>query len=134
MPSNTPIVIADGAATPVNHTFAPDNIVGNTTNWVEVVSGVPVGYPKLQYVRREPVNGGSQWKIVLSMSQPKVITTTDTSGKTVTSVDYTNRIEINYLVDRRSTKQERKDLRVLGSNLLANATIASAVDDLLGFY
>lgn len=134
MPSNAPIAIADGASTPVTHTFSPRGIDGRVASFQEVISGVPIGYPKITVSSREPVNGGSVYKVTYKLQVPKVITTTDASGKTVTSVNYTNSGEITLLVAQASEKQERKNLRVLLANLLLSASTASVVDDLEFFW
>lgn len=135
MPQNTTIVINDGASTPLAHTFYPSKIdANNIATFNERVSGVPVGYPTVTWSLRAPTVQSPAYKLVGKLTQPKVITTTDTTGKTVTSVDYTNIGTIDLVVSSRCTKQERKDLRVLLSNLLLNASIVSSVDDLESFW
>lgn len=137
MPSNAPIAVQDGASTPVTHTFNPSKIDSNgVATFQERVSGVPVGFPTITWSVRAPVNGSTSatYKVTGRLTQPKVITTTDTSGKSVTSVDYQNLGSIELVFNERSTKQERTDLRVMLSNLLKNAAIVSAVDDLESFW
>lgn len=135
MPAIAPIVIADGATTPVNHTYNPDQNDMSSARWVEpAASGVAIGMNAITMSRRGPVNGGSSHKVTFGIELPKVVTTTDTSGKSVTSVDYTNRVEINLLLDKRSVKQDRKDLRVLVHNLLNDVAVQALVDDLIGIY
>lgn len=135
MPQNTTIVIKDGAATPVDHTFSPSKIdANNIASFQERTSGVPVGFPTITWSLRAPVNNSPAYKIVGKLTQPKVITTTDTSGKTVTSVDYQNLGTVELVMSERSTKQERTDLRVLLSNLLKATPIIASVDDLESFW
>jgi hypothetical protein len=134
MPSNAPIVIADGASTPVNHTFNPESVVGRLATFQEVTSGVPVGYPKLTFSTKAPSSSDGAWTVQLRLTQPKVITTTDTTGKTVTSVDYTNLADLTFKVSARSTLQERKDLRVLLDSALKNALLVQAADGLESFW
>jgi hypothetical protein len=135
MPANTQIVINDGASTPVAHTYLPTKIdSNNVATFQERISGVPVGYPTLTWSQRAPSGNAATYKVVGKISQPKVITTTDQSGKTVTSVDYTNIGTIELVVSARSTLQERKDLRILLANSLLNATLASSADNLESFW
>lgn len=135
MPQNQPIVIKDGETTPVNHTFAPSKIdANNVATFQERVSGVPVGYPTLTWSLRAPTAQSKTYKLVGKITQPKVIVTTDTSGKAVTSVDYTNIGTLELVFSEKSTKQERTNLRALLSNSLTVAALVTAVDDLESFW
>lgn len=135
MPSNQPIAIQDGAATPVTHTFSPTKIdANNIATFQERVTGVPVGYPTLTWSLRAPSAAATNYKLVGKLTQPKVITVTDTSGKSVVTVDYANLGTVELVVSIKSTKQERKDLRLLMSNLLINSVIAASTDDLESFW
>jgi hypothetical protein len=135
MPSNTSITIKDGASTPVDHVFSPTRIdANNIATFQERVSGVPIGYPTITWSLRAPTKGSSTYKVTGKLTQPKVIDVTDTSGKTVKTVDYVNLATVDFVFSEKSTKQERKDLRVLMSNLLINATMAASADDLESFW
>jgi len=52
----------------------------------------------------------------------------------VKTVDYTNLATIDLVVSNKSTKQERKDLRVLVANALNNALLVTSADDLESFW
>lgn len=135
MPANAAIAIQDGAATPVTHTFSPTKIDANgIATFEERVSGVPIGYPTITWSVRAPTKGSSTYKVTGKLTQPKVIDVTDTSGKTVKSVDYVNLATIDLVVSNKSTKQERKDLRVLAANALNNALLVTSADDLESFW
>lgn len=135
MPSNTSITIKDGASTPVDHVFSPTRIdANNIATFQERVSGVPIGYPTITWSLRAPTKGSSTYKVTGKLTQPKVIDVTDTSGKTVKTVDYVNLATVDFVFSEKSTKQERKDLRVLMSNLLINAVMAASADDLESFW
>lgn len=135
MPALAPIVLKDGASTPVDHTFTPSKIdASGVASLQERVSGIPVGYPTLTASVRGPTPQSSNYKVVLKLTEPKVVTTTDSSGKAVTSVDYTNIGTIELVISNRSLKQERKDLRILLSNALKDPAFVSIIDDLENFY
>jgi hypothetical protein len=136
MPANSQIILKDGAATPVDHTYLPTKIdANNVATFQERNSGVPVGYPTLTWSLRAPTTGGAPtYKLIGKLTQPKVITTVDQSGKSVTSVDYTNIATVEIVVSNRSTLQERKDIRTLCANMLLNATLASSADNLESFW
>lgn len=132
MPSNAPFVVKDGAATPADHTFSPIAIDGRLASYQERKGGVPVGDPRFTISSREPVkgNGAGVYRVVVKLTQPKVVTYTDASGKTVTTVDHVDSGEAVLLVSQNSTKQERKDVRVLLANALLASLTAAVVDDL----
>lgn len=131
MPQNAPIVIKDGAATPADHTFAPINVDGNVASYKERAGTTAIGWPQLSVSLREPAKGGvGTYKVQVKLTQPKVLTTTDSTGKQVTSVDYTNLAVVDLVISASSTKQERVDIRTLLMNALKSATVISVVDDL----
>lgn len=135
MPQNTSIVIADGASTPVSHTFSPSRIdANNVATFQERVSGVPVGYPTLTWSLRAPNGNGTTYRLIGKLTQPKVATVTDSSGRPVVTTLYTNLGTVELVLSKESTKQERTDLRILLSNLLKAAPIVSSVDDLESFW
>jgi len=135
MPANAAIAIQDGASTPVTHTFSPTKIDANgIATFEERVSGVPIGYPTITWSVRAPTKGSSTYKVTGKLTQPKVVDVTDSSGKTVKTVDYTNLATIDLVVSNKSTKQERKDLRVLVANALNNALLVTSADDLESFW
>lgn len=135
MPQNTAIAIKDGAATPVTHTYSPTSILAGLAQWNERVSGGSlIGQPTITWSVRAPTKQSPTYKMTGKLSVPKVVTVTDTTGKTVTSVDYTNLISFDIVVSDRSSEQERKDLRVLASNLLLDPTIVAAVDKVEGVW
>lgn len=135
MPSNANIVINDGASTPVAHTFKPLSVVANLATFREATStGVPVGNAVLTYSVKAPTSAAGAYTVQLKLTQPKVITVTDTSGKTVTTVDHTDLFDASFKVSATSTAAERKNIRVLASNALVNAVLAQAMDDLESFW
>jgi hypothetical protein len=135
MPANAAIAIQDGASAPVTHTFSPTKIDANgIATFEERVSGVPIGYPTITWSVRAPTKGSSTYKVTGKLTQPKVVDVTDSSGKTVKTVDYTNLATIDLVVSNKSTKQERKDLRVLVANALNNALLVTSADDLESFW
>lgn len=136
MPSNAQLTIADGKSTPVDHTFSPMKIEANgLAKWNERVGDTLVGQPKLTWHIRDPQGGGNgTYKVQCKLSVPKVIVTTDSTGKSVTSVDYTALGTIEMVVSQRSTQAERKDLRVMLANALLNTTLATSADNVESFW
>ncbi len=135
MPQNTTITIKDGAATPKDHVFNPSKIdASNIATFNERVGGVPVGMPTITWSVRAPSKGAPAYKVTGKLVLPKVVTSTGSDGKTITSVDYENLANVSFAVSERSTRQERVDLRVMTSNMLVQSALATTVDDLESFW
>lgn len=124
------IVLNDGAATPVAHTFGP---VGRDPNgvasWVDRSSGIPLGYPALTLSVRPPVKGGSTYKV-----QSKIVTPIleVTSPSTATGIQpaptkaYDLIANLELTLPARSTLQERKNIFAYLKNWLAKAEAEAA--------
>lgn len=135
MPQNTTISILDGAATPVTHVFNPQSIDANgVALYKERVSGVPIGQPQLSLGVRAPAGNSTTYKVSGRLTMPKAVTTTDSTGKTVTSVDYSVLATFEIVLPVKADKIDRTNARVLLSNALKNATVVSMVDDLEGVW
>jgi len=131
MPQNTTIAIQDGAATPVTHTFNPQSIDANgVASYKERTSGVPIGQPQLTLGVRAPTGNGATYKVTGRLTMPKVVTTTDSSGKAVTSVDYAPLGTFEFVLPVKADKIDRTNFRVLLSNALKNPVVVSMIDDL----
>lgn len=117
MPQLANLVVADQAATPVNHTFTPAGIQGNVATLVES-TGVPVGDNKVTIGWSTTSSGRrkSSIKLVLPIVQTQTIN--GVSTPVVVRVAYGN---IEFAFDQTSTEQERKDAVAMARNALAQA-------------
>jgi phosphoribosylformylglycinamidine (FGAM) synthase PurS component len=129
MPAISTVTINDGEATPVAHAFSPVTTDGSVAKLAERV-GVPIGFPTLIVSSRSPVGNGEMYKAKLSISIPETVV--DGDGRT--ALDYTNSVHIEFVMHERSLEQERKNLRVLAANLLANAAVITVVEKLEPMY
>lgn len=126
------IAIADGAATPVTHTFSP--IQSNPfAKWVDTDAAKP--YLASQYsiigrvTRQDSTKGLTRVKLGL------VLPTMGTGVSLPASeVDYSHQVNIEFICPNRGIKQERKDSRVLARNLLADAQVIDMIDELRSSY
>ncbi len=135
MPANTTIAIKDGAATPITHNFNPSSIDANgVALYKERVSGIPIGQPQLSLSVRAPAGNSVTYKVVGKLTMPKVVQTTDTTGKAVTSVDYSVLGTFEIVVPQKADKIDRTNIRALLSNALQHATVVSMIDDLEGVW
>lgn len=70
-------------------------------------------------------------RVVLALPALETVTAQNSAGYTAApKVAYTNQVSVDFILPNRGTAQQRKDLRVLLSNLLANAQIVDMVENL----
>lgn len=129
MPAIAALVINDGAATPVAHTFNPVTTDGALAKWADRSPSIPAGFRVLSIEVAEPAGNRTVHKVTIGLYNPTVAT--------VNSVDTVVRFSSAQLVMNfppDSTVQERDDTLTYYANLLANATVKSAVENLEPFY
>lgn len=124
------IVVPDAATTPVNHTYAPQKIEGNTARWQEKSATQPAGYHNLAATLRDPVNGGDTYRHTIEYSIPKLKTYTDPGGNNITVVDYVHRVKCEMLIPNLGLLQERKDFRKMFVGILNDAQIVDQIEQL----
>lgn len=123
MPALAPISIADGAATPVTHIFSPVTTDGQLALLQEKV-GVPKGFPSLTLSLRQPVNGNGLYRAKIQLAVP--VTGVDAAGSTI--VRYSTTATLDIVLPDQSSQQERKNIRVLISNLLKDASVVALLE------
>lgn len=125
MPAMAPIVINDGATTPVSHTFAPVGSAAGSkyVNFVERVNGKIDFGNEVRIAVDQAQARGQASKVRTTMILP---TTVEVNG--ITTLDFQNRYDGTFTLASRGTESARKNLRVLVSNLYASAFVASVVD------
>lgn len=128
------IVVPDAATTPVNHTFVPQQVEGNTARWAEKTSTSPMGFWTLDQTVREPVNGSRAFRYTLNLGVPKLKTYTDVNGNLVTIVDYVHRAQITFLMSENGTLQDRKDIRKIIVGILNDASTIDQIEALNHVY
>lgn len=142
MPQAANIVINDGATTPVAHTFTPLGKDAKGIFWFTQTTPAPtnpLGAKRIGVSLLLPGNGNrltGDAKAVISIYEP-VLETLGTNSSGITpppTLAYQLVGRETFSLAVRSTKQERKDIRVLKQNLLGNAQIVSMIDDLLPIY
>lgn len=139
MPAIGNVVINDGAATPLAHTYAPAGISGPIAYYADRSGGIPVGYFTLDISLRPP-SAQSVEKMYLATFRIKTPILEQTSPSTATgiqpapTVGYTPIAELKFWLPERSTLQNRKDLRAFAKNLLADAVVTAVVENLESVY
>lgn len=128
------IVVPDAAATPVNHTFVPLKVDGNTARWVEKSSAYPIGWWTLAATLRPPLADGQPYRVNVELNIPVTATYTSVSGAPVTVVDRTYRAKVELIESSSSLLQERKDGNKVLLGILGSAQFLSALNDLENVY
>jgi hypothetical protein len=128
------IVINDGEATPVAHTFAPDGNSGLEANFADRASGISIGFPKLKFAiakadgKNQPLN---KVRIRLTVPKLEVISGSAATGFTPAArLAYLGTFDGNFIFHERATAQDRKNIRVLLVNLLGHAATVDTIDNL----
>lgn len=135
------IVLADAQATPVNHTFVPIGKDEKGVYW---------------FLDQSAPNAIGYWRISVDISQPKSPQVGESSGRRVNriaiglhepilenvtnstvsgiapapTVAYIPRSFHEFVIPERSALLDRKNLRLMASNLLKDANIVQVVENL----
>jgi len=123
------IAILDGQGTPVTHTMYPLRS-GDKSTWRENQAGLAlIGQGVVDMtVKQGPLN-----KVRLLLELPALETATGANSAGYTAapkVAYSNKAIVELFLPSRATAAQRKDLRVLLSNLLLNATVIDSIENL----
>jgi len=127
------IVIGDGAATPVNHTFSPvgKNDAG-VAKWVDRVGGIAIGYPVITLAVREPTKTRRAFQVTRRVVLPILEVTspsTSTGIQPAPTKAYDLVCDTTYSLPERSSKLERQHLLAYAKNFDASAVMLAAVQD-----
>lgn len=128
------IVVPDAATTPVNHTFVPLKVEGNTARWQEKSNSQPLGWWNLSATLRPPTEVSGPYRVIVDLAIPVTATYTSVSGAPVTVVDRTYRAKVELIESSSSTLQERKDGNKLLLGILGSAQFLSMLNDLENSY
>lgn len=129
------IVVNDGLATPVAHTFAPAKTQADFALLEDRASGIYIGYNKLTFALTRPSGDAKQanrnLKLSVKLETPKLETVSNNTYSGIApapTVSYRPTVEMSFVLPERCTLQDRKDLRVLIFNIMSNAAFVAAVD------
>lgn len=131
------ITINDGAATPVARTFTARRIDDGVAKWQEITGGIAVGFPTITASLREPLrnqkNGARVYRGTLKVVYPvlEVVNASTYNGITPAPTKaYDCTMNVDFTFPERSTQQDRKHIRALMANALAQADLKALIEDL----
>lgn len=135
MGSITTIVVPDAAATPVNHTFSPVKVNGDSAVMLEKSSTSSLGYWPLTLQQRSPVAGQTEklYRTKINLAIP-IIYTEVINGVNRPSLGYTMRANVEFVIPADATLQNRKDLRKLVVGILNDASTVAMVEQQENLY
>lgn len=134
------LTINDGAATPVAHTFSPDNIDQNgVARWADRSGGIAIGMPTItESIKRPSAKGSRSYRVVTKVTVP-VLEQTSPSTATGIQPAPTKAFDLifngEFVLPERSTLAQRNDLLAYVKNFFANtAVIPPAVQQFESVY
>lgn len=142
MPARANIVVNDGQATPVAHTFNPAEN-GDNDLFEDKSGGIPIGFPTIVTRFQRPAPGAAAsvsnrvYRIKTTVSWPTLESTSASTGTGIPpapTVAYVNRCVMEWIHPERSTLANRKDARAIVYNLLANTDYKKVVEELDPYY
>lgn len=134
MPSIADIILADGKATPVNHTFKVKACNNNLSVWEDRGGGIAIGYWQIKVKTEDNANVR---KVMMWLNQPvlEAAAGANQAGFTpAAKVAYLPRSYTEFYLPMRGTTAERQDLVAMQTNMLLNAAIRDVVINGSEFY
>lgn len=132
------VVLADGVATPVNHTFNPVNIdSAGIARWADRAGGIALGFPTVTFAVRSPSKTNRNYKVTAKVVTPVLEVT---SPSTATGIQpaptkaYDLFATVEFVLPERSTLAQRKDLLAYMKNFLAHSTVVNAIESFESVY
>ena len=127
------IAIQDGEAAPVTHTYAPKASMPNPL-YREDTSNVPLaGQGRIVVISKASKTSDGMNRVRLQLVLPvmEAITNQNSAGYTAAlKVAYEVTANVDFILPMRSTVQNRKNVRTLVKNLLADAQVIDLVVNL----
>ncbi|DAD50015.1 coat protein [ssRNA phage Gephyllon.4_21] len=128
------IVINDGKASPVAHTFAP--VTSSDPNgvalWTDRATGIAVGFPVISLKLRQPTKTSRVFKLSSKVKLPVLNVTSPATGtgiQPLPSVAYNIEANIEFSMPEASLLADRKDFFAFVKNYMANAVWTAAVEN-----
>lgn len=124
-----PIVLADGAATPVNHTFAQKANDNSLTSWEDRVAGVKIGYSVLMISTKDQPDVR---KVLVTIAVPtlEAVSGPNESGFTPASrAAYMDRCKVEFTLPNRGAKVNRATIRKYAIGVLQDAEFIKVLED-----
>lgn len=121
------LTLADGQATPVNHTFSPINIdSASVARWADRSGGIAIGFPVLTFSMRQPTKGSRNYRMTAKVQLPVLEVTSPSTSSGIQPAPtkaYDLLCTIDMVLPERSTVAQRNDLLAYVKNFLTNTSV-----------
>jgi hypothetical protein len=127
------IVVNDGAATPVAHTFSPSRQSGDLFAWTDRSAGVVSGFNQLSVLTRYAAPSNAGQRVTVKLLMPTLAVTSAASGSGVQpnpTAAYTGTFTAEWLIPNAADQNARNNYAAFAANLLANTFIQGMVKNL----
>lgn len=121
------IVIKDGKAVPVDHTFVPSRVSELKTTYFG--PGTTLSGRESIVIDRREATQSVAGKVTIKLVTPVEIVVDGQS-----TVSHQDLASVDFVLAPKSDADERRDLRVLFANLLLNGEIADVIDNGNGIF
>lgn len=125
------IAINDGAATPVTHTFVPVSSVPPVWQDSDAAKAYKASQYRITGIRKSNDSTKGLTRVRFTLVLPTMGTGV---ALPASEVDYSHQLTIEAIMPNRGLKQERKNLRVLAANLLADSQVVDMIDEMHAAY
>lgn len=116
------VVLMDGAATPVAHTFTPIGVKNGIAQWKDKVTGIAAAFPRLTFMMREPTKALPAHKVSAKLVVPTIDTLTNLAI-------YERLLSIEVVMPEQCTDLERDHIYAYGVSLLGHAILSNGVKE-----
>lgn len=133
MAAVAPIVINDGASTPVSHTFSPSRQSGDLFAFTDRAPGVAAGFNVISVVTRYGSSSNAGQRVTLKITLPTLAVTSPQSGTGVQPnpvAAYTSLATLEFLIPNAADAAARANLIAFAKNLLATAFVTGMITNL----
>lgn len=131
MPAIGNVVINDGQATPVAHTFSPVTISGPVASYADRSGGIAVGFPTITASLVAPSKTSRLYKARIKVVMPVLETISNSTMSGILPAPtkaYDLTADMTFFMPERSTLADRKNIFAYAKNLLANALCTALVE------
>lgn len=123
------LTLTDAAATPVNHTYKPVQKTDARSVWENQASGIKIGMPVATMSITE---SAEMFRVHITLRLPILETLSGENSNgyvAVPKVGYEMAGKSEFILPKRSTLQDRKDVLALMKDFMGDAVVTAAVHD-----
>lgn len=122
--------LTDTQSTPVVHTFTPTLNEGRMSVWKDKANAVVKSWPTITMSHTVDDEKSEVVRIKISIAMPTMEALSSASSGITPgpTLAYVNRFNSEFIISRRATLQERKDLRSYSKDIMALTMFLNAVE------